>query len=215
MRNRLVWPSALLLFVAMSSPTSAGIGISFGFVAPIGPPPPPMMYFRPNPYLVPHPYYSPPPPYYYYAQPAPVMVTPVPVVIEARTQPAPVPVSRPPVENLPPAIAQTNYTPTQPAVRESESLLANLFHPEERTRMESASRLGQQRADAAVDALNRALASDPAPSVRDASARALGLIGKPGALAALRAAATNDTDPEVRRSAAYSVEVILSQLRAR
>jgi hypothetical protein len=184
---------ALLALPAANAHAGVGIGVSVGFP----------YYYRPYCY---HPYY------YYYRPVVPVYVAPPPVLV----QPAPVvePVPVPPA----PAPQSSQLTPVpqnvQPASRvesrgdEIDRLMQHLSNPDDKVRAEVAIQLGRLKARRASEPLERVLASDRSPEVRDAAARALGLIGLPASLPALEQAAQADADGTVRSSARFAVDVI-------
>jgi hypothetical protein len=75
-------------------------------------------------------------------------------------------------------------------------------------RSETALTLGRSKTLQAVIPLQKLLAYDQSPVVREAAARALGLIGSPDSLKALQTAAQADDDTEVRHSARFAAESI-------
>jgi hypothetical protein len=183
---------ALLALPVANARAGVGVGVSIGFP----------VYYRPYCYA----------PYYYYRPVVPVYVAPPPVVVQ------PVPV----VEAVPlppaPAVQSTQLTPApqtvqpasrvEPRVDEIDRLTQHLSNPDDKVRADVAIQLGRLRARRASEPLERVLASDRNPEVRDAAARALGLIGLPASLPALEHAAQADADGTVRSSARFAVDVI-------
>jgi HEAT repeat protein len=96
---------------------------------------------------------------------------------------------------------------------EVDQALQLLSSPRERDRMEAAIALGRGKVEKAIDPLQRLLATDTSPRVREAAARALGLLGSPSALKALSNAAQGDDDRDVRRSAQFAAESIRANTR--
>jgi hypothetical protein len=177
---------ALLALPATNAQAHVGIGVSIGLP----------LYYRPYCY---GPYY----PYYYYQPVVPVYVAPPPVVVQA----APV-VEAVPVQPVP-AVQSAPQT-VQPASRvesrldEIDRLTQHLSNPDDKVRADVVIQLGRLRARRAAEPLERVLAADRSPDVRDAAARALGLIGMPASLPALERAAQADADGTVRSSARFA-----------
>ena len=140
----------------------------------------------------------------YYYRPYPVYVVPPPVYVQA----VPVVPAAPALQPIP--VAQTAPTPG-----EVEHYLQQLNDPDAPTRAQAALQLGRLRNRRAIDSLNRLLATDRSPSVREAAARALGLIGAPGGLGGLQRAASSDEDRDVRQSAQFAAESIRASLQGR
>jgi hypothetical protein len=182
---------ALLALPAATAHAGVGVGVSIGFP----------YYYRPYCYH----------PYYYYRPVVPVYVAP-PVVVQ------PVPVVETVLVQPVPAVQSSQLTPApqavQPASRvesrgdEIERLMQHLSNPDDKVRADVAIQLGRLKARRASEPLERVLASDRSPEVRDAAARALGLISLPASLPALEHAAQADADGTVRSSARFAVDVI-------
>jgi hypothetical protein len=100
-----------------------------------------------------------------------------------------------------------------PAGADVDQALQQLSSPRERDRMEAAIILGRNKIAKAVDPLQRTLANDSSPRVREAAARALGLLGDPASLRALNTAAQVDDDKDVRHSARFAAESIRAGTR--
>jgi hypothetical protein len=155
--------------------------------------------------------------YYYYRPVVPVYVAPAPVIVQpapvVETVPGPV-ISTTPAVVTAPATAQTELPPPRTIETrgdEIDRLLQHLSNPDDKVRADVAIRLGRLKARRASEPLERLLASDRSPEVRDAAARALGLIGMPASLPALQHAAQSDDDRGVRSSAQFAVDVIRSR----
>jgi hypothetical protein len=148
--------------------------------------------------------------YYYYRPVVPVYVAPPPIVVQAapvvETVPGPIisPTPAPQTDLPPPRTIETRAD-------EVDRLLQHLSNPDDKVRADVAIRLGRMKARRAAEPLERVLASDRSPEVRDAAARGLGLIGMPASLPALQHAAQSDEDRGVRGSAQFAVEVIRSR----
>jgi hypothetical protein len=185
----------LLLAVPGGSVRAGGVGVGVYIGGPY--------YYRPY-------YYR---PYYYYYPPTPIVVAPAPapVVVQPPATQAPATAT---IEAVPAPSSPGELPLPRPAEtrgEEIDQLLQHLKNPDDKVRADVAIRLGRLKARRAAEPLEKVLATDRSPDVRDAAARALGLIGMPASIPALQHAAQSDDDRGVRASAQFAVDVIRSR----
>jgi HEAT repeats len=156
--------------------------------------------------------------YYYYYPPPAVVVQPAPppVVVQPAAPPTPTLETVPPPQSGASSPGGSDFSTPRPVIIETrgneiEQSLRDLSNPDPKVRADAAIRLGRLKARRAAEPLERMLASDHSPEVRDASARALGLIGLHASVPALQRAAQIDDDRGVRSSAQFAIDVIRSR----